>query len=107
MKPSSGFLGTYFELDSVLRLELWTRIMAWLVLAAYVAEAAYNAFQNVYGALTGGYPVDGYFVFVTLSHVFQGGMLFIILQVAANILLILLDIEDNTRRAARETAPKS
>jgi hypothetical protein len=107
MKRSAGFLGTYFDCDSVLRLELWARIIAWGVLAAYVFEAGYNAFQNVYGAIIGGYPLDWYSVFMTLSHVLQGAVLFFLLHIAAKALLILLDIEDNTRRAARINSKES
>lgn len=106
MKQSTGFLGTYFERDSVLRLERWARIVAWGVLAAYTLESGYNIIQNVYSAVIGGYPVDAFFIFVTLSRILQGAMLFIVMQVAAKILLILLDIEDNTRRAARANLPK-
>jgi hypothetical protein len=101
MKQATGFLGTYFERDAVLRLERWARIIAWGALAAYCLDAGYNTFQTVYGAIVGGYPLDPYFLIVTLSRILQGGVLFIILRVAAQILLILLDIEDNTRRAAR------
>jgi hypothetical protein len=106
MKQSTGFLGTYFERDSVLRLERWVRIIAWGVLAAYALDSGYNAFQNVYSSIVGAYPIDAYFVLLTLSRILQGAMLFIIMQVAAKILLILLDIEDNTRRAARANLPK-
>ena len=107
MKRSTNFLGTYFDHDSVLRLDLWARIIAWGVLAAYVFEAGYSAFQNVYGAIIGGYPLDWYSVFMTLSHVLQGAVLFFLLHIAAKALLILLDIEDNTRRAARANSKES
>jgi hypothetical protein len=107
MKRSTGFLGTYFDRDSVLRLELWTRIIAWGVLAAYAFEAGYSVFQSVYGALAGGYPLDWYPVFMTLSRVLQGAVLFFLLHVAAKALLILLDIEDNTRRATRTYSKES
>ena len=101
MKKSAGFLGTYFDHDAVLRLERWVRIIAWATLLGYAFEAGYNAFQSVYGAIIGGYPLDWYFVVTTLLRVLQGGVLFILLQVGAKMLLILMDIEDNTRRAAR------
>ena len=107
MKQTTGFLGTYFDRNSILRLELWARIIAWGVLAAYAFEAGYNAFQNVYGALAGGYPLDWYSVFITLSHVLQGAVLFFLLQSAGKAMLILLDIEDNTRRAARANSKES
>ncbi|MCX6080223.1 MAG: hypothetical protein NTW32_11875 [Chloroflexi bacterium] len=101
MKSTTGFLGTYFDKNAVLRLERWVRITAWLTMAAYILDAGYNAFQNVYSAVIGGYPLDWYFLITMFSRVIQGGILFMLLNVAAKIMLILLDIEDNTRRAAR------
>ena len=58
MKQPTGFLGTYFDRDAVLRVERWARLIAWSTLAAYAFESGYNAFQNIYGAITGGYPLD-------------------------------------------------
>jgi len=107
MKQTSGFLGTYFERDSVLRLERWARIIAWGVLVVYAFEAAYNAFQSIYNASIGGYPQDWFFVFMTFARVLQGAVLCILLQAAGKVLLILLDIEDNTRRAGRANSTKS
>jgi hypothetical protein len=107
MKPSTGFLGTYFDREAAFHLERWARVIAWGVLAVYLIEAGYNAFQNAYGALVGGYPLDWYFVINLVAKIAQGGVLFILLQVAAQILLILLDIEENTRRAARTNSKES
>jgi Ni,Fe-hydrogenase I cytochrome b subunit len=101
MKQPTNFLGTYFDPGGVLRLERWVRVIAWLSLIAYCFDAGYNAFQTVSGAISGGYPLDWYFIYQTFARVIQGGVLFMLLQVAARILLILLDIEDNTRRASR------
>jgi hypothetical protein len=97
----SNFAGTYFDKDSVLRLERWLRIVAWFLLAAYLVEAGYSVIQTLYNSLAAGYPVDFYFFLSTFSRALQGWMLFIVLQAIAKITLILLDIEDNTRRAAR------
>lgn len=106
MKQATGFLGTYFERDAVLRLERWARIIAWSLLAAYTIEAGYNIFQSFYNAMVGGYPQDWFYMFLTISRILQGGVLFIILQAAAQFLLIMLDIEDNTRRFARTNSTK-
>ena len=96
------FSGTYFDKDAVLRIERWVRITGWAILAAYIIEAAYNTYQNIYNAIVGNYPPDFYFVFNTFTRILQGAMLFIVLQAVAKMMLILLDIEDNTRRAARK-----
>jgi hypothetical protein len=107
MKQQTGFLGTYFERDSVLRLELFVRFAAWGALAFSILEAGYSLFQNISGAVSGGYPLDWYSVLMTVSQTWQGFVIFILMQVAAKALLILLDIEDNTRRATRANFPKN
>ena len=101
-KGHTQFSGTYFDKDSVLRLDRWTRFIAWGVLAAYILDSGYSVYQAVSNAVINNYPIDLYFPFATLIHLLQGGMLFALLQIAAKVMLILLDIEDNTRRAARK-----
>jgi hypothetical protein len=106
MKPSAGFLGTYFDREVVFRNERWVRLIAWSALAIYLIQALYDAFQNVYGALISNYPLDWYFLINLAAKIVQGGVLFILLQVAAQILLILVEIEENTRRAAYTSSDK-
>jgi len=103
MNKSSEFLGTYFDKDSVLLIERWVRIIAWLTLFGYLFESGYNLYQNILNAIISGYILDWYFIFTILLRVVQGSVLFIFMQALAKILLIFLDIEDNTRRAARNT----
>ena len=100
-KGHTHFPGTYFDKDSILRLERWSRLIAWAVLGAYVIDAAYQVYQTVSNALIGNYPLDFYFAFGILLRILQGAMLFALLQIAAKAMLILLDIEDNTRRMVR------
>lgn len=107
MKNYADFLGTYFDRDVVLRLERWVRIIAWGVLASYVVEAGYTAYQNIYSSIINGFPMDPYFYISTVSRILVGGVLFILLQVAGQMMLILMDIEDNTRRAARGNGKNS
>jgi hypothetical protein len=101
MKKPNGFLGTYFDIDSVFRLERWVRITAWVTFAIYVIEAGITTFQSLYNTILGNFPFDWYFIISTLSRVIQGVVLFMVLYAVAKILTILLDIEENTRRAAR------
>ena len=101
MNKSSDFLGTYFDRDSVLLIERWVRIIAWLTLFGYLFESGYTLYQNVLSAIISGFILDWYFILTILLRIVQGSVLFIILQALAKILLIFLDIEDNTRRAAR------
>jgi TRAP-type C4-dicarboxylate transport system permease small subunit len=98
----ADFLGTYFNKESVLRISSMANIVGWLVLAAYILEWSYSQWQSIYNSMTGGFPVDVNFIFFSLPRLIQGVMLLVILQAISKALLILLDIEDNTRRSARD-----
>jgi hypothetical protein len=103
--PKNGrtdFLGTYFNKESVLRLSRSANIVGWLILVAYIFEWVYSQWQSVYNSLVGGYPLDINYIFFSLPRLLQGLMLLIVLQGVSKSLLILLDIEDNTRRSARD-----
>lgn len=97
----SVFSGTYFNKDATLRLSRAAEILGWLLLAAYVLEWGYSQWQSISNSLMGGYPLDINFIFYSLPRLLQGAMLLVILQAVSKVLLILLDIEDNTRRSAR------
>lgn len=98
-KPA--FLGTYFDRDAVLRLARWTRIVAWAILAVYLLQYGYDTFMTLFNSIRGGYPLDWFYIVFNLSRPLQGFMLWVVLHVLSSGLLVLLDIEENTRRAAR------
>ena len=103
--PKNGptdFLGTYFNKESVLRLSRSANIVGWLILVAYILEWVYSQWQSVNNSLIGGYPLDINYIFFSLPRLLQGLMLLIVLQGVSKSLLVLLDIEDNTRRSARD-----
>jgi hypothetical protein len=102
-KPTEkpAFLGTYFDRDAVLRLARWTRIVAWAILAVYLLQYGYDTFMTLFNSIRGGYPVDWYYMMFSLARPLQGVMLLVVLHVLSSGLLVLLDIEENTRRAAR------
>jgi TRAP-type C4-dicarboxylate transport system permease small subunit len=97
----SKFTGTYFNKDATFKLARAADVLSWLILAAYVMEWGFTQWQSVYNSMLGGYPIDINYFFFSLPRLLQGIMLLVILQAVAKVLLILLDIEDNTRRAAR------
>ena len=101
MKTPLGFMGTYFDRGDILRFGRLARFAAWAALIVYGLEAGYNVFQSFYNAISGGYPVDPYLLVTTLSSLIQGVVIFVLLNACGYGLLILLDIEDNTRRASR------
>ncbi len=101
MAEKTNFLGTYFDKSKVIKLATWANWIAWALLFAYVAETFYNTFFQVYQNWINGYGLnmDFSFLFFQSLRIFQGGMLFVILQGFGQLLLMVMDIEDNTRRA--------
>jgi hypothetical protein len=96
-----AFLGTYFDRSLVLRVSRLSVILGWVILAVYVFDYVWSTYQNISGALLNGYPVDFMFQVINLRGPLQGTMLLLFLYAVAQALLILLDVEDNTRRVAR------
>ncbi len=97
----TGFAGTYFDKEATLRLSAWAARLGWVIFAYYLLQWGYGVWQNVYNAWLGGYGVDWTFLIYNTAQPFQGAMLLVILLAVSKTLQILLDIEDNTRRAAR------
>jgi len=107
-KPAT-FLGTYFDRDAVLRLSRWADIISWVALTLYILSWLFNFVMFLAQYFTGLYGDKGA-TFLTVLNIFSpyllqpvpGVFYFFGLQAISKILLILLDMEDNTRRAARQ-----
>ena len=108
-KKPSTFLGTYFDRDAVISLSRWADILAWVVLTLYLLTWIIQLILFLSQYLNGMLGDKG----VTLLTIFSlfspylvqpipGVLYFFALQAISKILLILLDVEDNTRRAARQ-----
>jgi hypothetical protein len=101
------FMGTYFDRDTVLKVSRWADILTWVVAAVYAVDLvlALSVFilQYLRGFWAGVGMMD---VFTNALYIverpFRGVVYFIALQAISNALLILMDMEDNTRRAARK-----
>ena len=107
-EKQAGFLGTYFDRDGVLRLSRWADVVAWVILTIYILSwlVSFLFFLGQY--LNGMYFDKGAtflnaFVLFTpyLQQPLPGLFYFFGLQAVSKGLLIFLDMEDNTRRAAR------
>ena len=101
------FLGTYFDRDASLRIARWAGILAWVLLALY----AYTTFVSIGQFLLAYQPefYEGANIFdrlgiptLQISQLIPGLVYFTMLKVAQQVLLILMDMEDNSRRAARK-----
>jgi len=107
--PSRDFLGTYFDRDSVLKLSSIAVIFSWIVLVVYAAQLALSVLvyvlQLIRGQIYGLGPTDYVQQILWLVEPpFRGVVYFVALQALSKILLMFMDIEDNTRRAARSNS---
>jgi hypothetical protein len=102
----TNFAGTYFDRDSVLRLARLATIFAWASLIYYVAQAAVSSATFILQVARGFIVLPGFTdlaqqIIWMLQPAIPGLWNFIGLQAVGKLLLILMDMEDNTRRAAR------
>ena len=107
MDKERRFLGTYFDRDVVIR---WSRIigiLAWVIVGIYAIDVTVGltvmVLQYARRIMVALGPTD---VLQQLLYVIErpvhGILYFSLLQALSKGLLMALDIEDNTRRAARE-----
>ena len=102
----SSFMGTYFDRSVVLRIVRVAEIASWVVLVVYALQLMISALSLSLQYIRGFMPGMGFTdtfqqVLFVLEQPFRGIVYFIGLQAIAKILLMFMDIEDNTRRAAR------
>ena len=108
-EKQASFLGTYFDRDGVLRLSRWADAVAWVVLTVYVLSWLFP-FLLFLGQYMSGLYFDKGATFLNVFSMFApflqqplpGIFYFFGLQAISKALLIFLDMEDNTRRAARK-----
>ncbi len=101
------FLGTYFDRDAVIRMAKVIAILSWVVAAIYAADLAISlgiwVLQYVRHIVFIQGPTDVaqqmLFIFERPLH---GILYFAAMQAVSKGMLMMLDIEDNTRRAARK-----
>jgi hypothetical protein len=104
----TGFLATYFDRDAVLKIARTAGIFAWVALGIYTFTTLISFAQFMLQFVTGVYYQKGMSIIDLISffspyllQAMPGLIYFIGLKFAEHGLLILLDIEDNTRRSAR------
>jgi hypothetical protein len=110
-KKASGFLGTYFNKDAVLKLSLASKILAWVVLAFHLSQMLISIgviiLQIVRGFWVGMGTTDIVQNFIyAMATPLHGVVYFFALLGISQILLMFMDIEENTRRAARDAEQK-
>jgi hypothetical protein len=104
----SNFLGTYFKKDTVLRLAQALKILAWIILIIYGSQLVLSLGVNTLQILRGFWAGMGFTdilqnYLVAFEQPLHGVVYSFALLGISQLLLIFMDIEDNTRRAARGT----
>ncbi len=104
-KSKPNFAGVYFDRDSVLRLARLADIFAWVTLIYYAAQAGISLVVFVLQVARGLMVLPGLtdyiqqFLWIFMPAL-PGLLYFVGLQAIGKALLIFMDVEDNTRRAA-------
>lgn len=102
----TNFAGTYFDHDSVLRLARLAEVAAWITLIYHLGQALLTLLIYILQISRGlvaplGFTDVSQQIFWMLQPVLPGLWYFIGIQAIGKLLLIFMDMEDNTRRAAR------
>ena len=102
----TNFAGTYFDRDSVLRIAGLANIFAWASLIYYAVQVGLALTVFMLQVLRGLITLPGFTdIIQQLMWILQPALPalwnFIGLQAVGKVLLIFMDMEDNTRRAAR------
>ena len=112
MEKPDHFLGTYFSKDTVLKLTSVAKIFSWIIAGFYVVQWILQI-GTFFLQFDRGFWVGMGFTDVTQNILWQfeqplrGLVYFVVLQGVAQALLMFMDMEDNTRRAARDIEHKN
>lgn len=108
-EKQASFFGTYFDRDSVLKISRWAEILAWVTLTVYLLTWIVSIllfFAQYYNGMFFDKGMTFLNILNMVSPFLQqplpGVFYFFGLMTVSKVLLILLDMEDNTRRAARK-----
>jgi hypothetical protein len=101
------FLGTYFDRDAVIKMANVIAILSWAVAGIYVLDIVVGlgvfVLQVVRGFMVGmGFSDYLQNILYLLERPLHGALYFAAMQAVSKGLLIFLDVEENTRRAARK-----
>ena len=101
------FLGTYFDPDAVLKMARLLEILSWVVAAIYLFDVVLSLgifFLQYMRGIMG--PMGFTDVAQNLLFIFErplhGVLYFGAMQAVSKGLLIMLDVEENTRRTAKK-----
>lgn len=103
------FLGAYFDRDAVLKLSRWADVLSWVTLTLYALTWLFSVLLFLSQYANGMMGDKGLSLLMGLNmfspfltQFLPGVFYFFGLQAVSKVLLILLDVEDNTRRGSRK-----
>ncbi len=101
------FLGTYFDRDAILRMARVIAILSWVVAAIYIFDLVLALgiwfLQYIrHLIMLQGFTDYAQQILFILERPMHGALYFAAMQAVSKGMLMMLDIEDNTRRAARK-----
>jgi hypothetical protein len=108
-EKQASYMGTYFDRDGVLRLSRWADVVAWVILTIYILWWL-SSFLMFIGQYLNGLIYDKGGTFLNVVNTFAGQLQLVLpgvfyffgLEGISKGLLMFMDMEDNTRRAARK-----
>jgi hypothetical protein len=108
MEKHANFLGTYFNKDAVLRMARGLKILAWMILIVYLGQLVLSIGVDILQILRGFWAGMSFTdaaqnFLIAFEQPLHGVVYAFALWGISQLLLIFLDIEDNTRRSARAT----
>jgi hypothetical protein len=109
-KSPQTFYGTYFNKDVVLKLAGLAKIFAWIVAGFYALQWLIQI-SSFFLQWARGFWAGMWFTDIAqnllwlLEQPLRGLVYFAVLQGLAQALLMVMDIEENTRRSAQGTRP--
>jgi hypothetical protein len=100
------FMGTYFDPAVIFRISNFSRVLGWVVLVVYAADFFVSAAVMIIQILRGFWIGMGFTDYASnfllvIERPFRGLVYFVLLVGISEVLKIFVDIEENTRRTAR------
>ena len=101
------FLGTYFDHDAVLKMARVIAVLSWVVAGIYILDVVVGfgvfGLQWARGFMQGMGLTDVLQnILFVLERPLHGALYFAAMQAVSKGILIMLDVEENTRKAARK-----
>ncbi len=101
------FLGTYFDRDAVIKMARIIAILSWVVAGIYIFDMVLSLgiwfLQYIrHLIMVLGFTDFAQQILFILERPLHGALYFAAMQAVSKGMLMMLDIEDNTRRAARK-----